>query len=149
LGPLQDNGGPTQTIAPLAGSPALNAGDPAQLGVPDQRGVVRSGGVNIGAYQASASTYVFAGGLQFAVGLQAYYAFDGNGLDSSGNGRDLTLVGNPTFVPGKFGQALFFDGTGNQYAIRPVIDPVFNFGSSDFTVQVWVNYSLSPAVRQQ
>ena len=31
LGPLQDNGGPTQTRALLAGSPALNAGDPAQL----------------------------------------------------------------------------------------------------------------------
>jgi hypothetical protein len=55
LGPLQDNGGPTQTMALLAGSPALNAGDPAQLGVADQRGVVRTGGVNIGAYQASAS----------------------------------------------------------------------------------------------
>jgi hypothetical protein len=58
LGPLQDNGGPTQTMALLPGSPALNAGDPAQLGVADQRGVVRSGGVNIGAYQASASVFV-------------------------------------------------------------------------------------------
>src|SRR5262249_14633741 len=58
LGPLQDNGGPTKTHALLAGSPALNAGDPAQLGVADQRGVVRSGGVNIGAYQASASAFV-------------------------------------------------------------------------------------------
>jgi hypothetical protein len=58
LGPLQDNGGPTQTMALLAGSPALNAGDPTQLGIADQRGVVRSGGVNIGAYQASAATFV-------------------------------------------------------------------------------------------
>jgi hypothetical protein len=58
LGPLQDNGGPTETMALLVGSPALNAGDPAQLGVADQRGVVRSGGVNIGAYQASASAFV-------------------------------------------------------------------------------------------
>jgi predicted outer membrane repeat protein len=58
LGPLQDNGGSTQTMAVLAGSPALNAGDPAQLGVPDQRGVVRTGGVNIGAYQASATTFL-------------------------------------------------------------------------------------------
>jgi hypothetical protein len=55
LGPLQNNGGPTETMAVLAGSPALNAGDPSQLGVADQRGVVRDGGVNIGAYQASAS----------------------------------------------------------------------------------------------
>jgi hypothetical protein len=46
LGPLQDNGGPTQTMALLAGSPALDAADPAQRGVADQRGVVRSGGVS-------------------------------------------------------------------------------------------------------
>jgi hypothetical protein len=58
LGPLQDNGGPTQTMALLAGSPALNAGDPDQLGSPDQRGVIRTGSVNIGAYQASASTFL-------------------------------------------------------------------------------------------
>ncbi len=58
LGPLQDNGGTTPTMAPLPGSPALDAGDPDQLGVPDQRRVVRSGGVNIGAYQASASIFL-------------------------------------------------------------------------------------------
>jgi hypothetical protein len=58
LGPLRDNGGPTQTMALLPGSPALNAGDPNQLGTPDQRGVVRTGGVNIGAYQASATAFV-------------------------------------------------------------------------------------------
>jgi hypothetical protein len=44
LGPLQDNGGLTWTHAPLAGSPAIDTGDPAALpgvgGVPsrDQRG---------------------------------------------------------------------------------------------------------------
>jgi hypothetical protein len=58
LGSLQDNGGPTETMALLRGSLALNAGDPSQLGVPDQRGVVRSGGVNIGAYQASATAFL-------------------------------------------------------------------------------------------
>jgi hypothetical protein len=60
LGPLQDNGGPTQTMALLSGSPALNAGDPDQLGMPDQRGVLRTGGVNIGAYQASATAFVLS-----------------------------------------------------------------------------------------
>jgi hypothetical protein len=58
LGPLADNRGPTLTHALLPGSPALNAGNPNQLGVPDQRGVVRSSGVNIGAYQASASAFI-------------------------------------------------------------------------------------------
>jgi hypothetical protein len=77
VGPLQDNGGPTQTIALLPGGPALNAGDPNQLGTTDQRGVVRSGGVNIGAYQASATGIVVSApntvqsGLPFDVTVTA------------------------------------------------------------------------------
>jgi hypothetical protein len=58
LAPLGDYGGPTQTMPLLPGSAALNAGDPDQAGSPDQRGVVRSGGVNIGAFQASAASFV-------------------------------------------------------------------------------------------
>jgi hypothetical protein len=61
LGPLQNNGGPTQTMALQAGSPALGTGDPAQVNSPDQRGVPRTGGVDIGAYQASATTFLVAG----------------------------------------------------------------------------------------
>jgi hypothetical protein len=57
LGDLHGNGGPTLTHALLPGSPALNAGDPSQLGSPDQRGVIRTGGVNIGAFQASAAAF--------------------------------------------------------------------------------------------
>jgi hypothetical protein len=81
LGPLQDNGGPTKTHALLAGSPALNSGDPGQLGVADQRGVVRAGAVNIGAYQASASALVVtvpgtvASGTPFDVSVQAVDIF--------------------------------------------------------------------------
>jgi hypothetical protein len=83
-------------------------------------------------------------------GLQGYWNFDGNGLDSSGNGRDLTLVGNPEFVTGEFGQALYLQGDGLQYAMRSVSDSAFAFlGSSDYTVQIWVNYNLSPSARQQ
>ncbi|MCA9102605.1 MAG: hypothetical protein KDA63_15705 [Planctomycetales bacterium] len=57
LGPLADNGGPTRTHAVMPGSPALNAGDPAFVGPPnnDQRGApfVRvSGTIDIGAYEA-------------------------------------------------------------------------------------------------
>jgi len=60
LGPLQDNGGPTQTIALEAGSPAINAGDETICAAPpvnnlDQRGVVRPGAgatnCSIGAYE--------------------------------------------------------------------------------------------------
>ena len=58
LGPLADNGGPTQTFALLAGSPAINAGSnaliPADV-VTDQRGPgfarIVGGTVDIGAFE--------------------------------------------------------------------------------------------------
>jgi hypothetical protein len=53
LGPLSDNGGPTQTMALQDSSPARGAGDPGLLGTTDQRGVLRSGAVDIGAFQAT------------------------------------------------------------------------------------------------
>jgi predicted outer membrane repeat protein len=62
LGPLQDNGGPTQTRALLEGSPAINAGNPLGCGdesfgvlTTDQRGVDRPVGsaCDIGAYERS------------------------------------------------------------------------------------------------
>jgi plastocyanin len=58
LGLLQDNGGSTFTHALLAGSPAINAGNPAgcadENGVllaTDQRGYVRNGVCDMGAYE--------------------------------------------------------------------------------------------------
>src|SRR5262249_24430050 len=81
LGVLQDNGRPTPTMALLARSPALNAGDPSQANTPDQRGVVRSGGVNIGASQSSASALVLTApdvvlaGQPFAVTVAAVDVF--------------------------------------------------------------------------
>jgi hypothetical protein len=59
LGPLADNGGPTQTHALLTGSPAIDAGDTPSCAALDQRGVVRPADGNadgnpvcdIGAYE--------------------------------------------------------------------------------------------------
>jgi hypothetical protein len=56
-------------MALLPGSPALNAGDPNELGAADQRGVIRSGGVNIGAYQASASAFVLSAPAKVTTGV--------------------------------------------------------------------------------
>jgi hypothetical protein len=104
LGPLQNNGGPTKTMALLAGSPALNTGDPAQLGVPDQRGVIRSGGVNIGAYQASASAFVLTApatvtaGVAFDVTLMAVDPFGQVALGYTGTVSFATTDTNPAVV---------------------------------------------------
>ena len=53
LGPLGNWGGPTETIRLLAGSPAIDAGDPALTATTDQRGVGRpqGSGVDVGAYE--------------------------------------------------------------------------------------------------
>jgi hypothetical protein len=53
LGPLQDNGGPTQTHAVLPFSPVLDAGDPALAGTTDQRGITRQALPEIGAFEVA------------------------------------------------------------------------------------------------
>src|SRR5262245_20413688 len=71
LGPLQDNGGPTQTMALLYGSPALDAGDGTAAPAYDQRGPgfarIVGGTIDIGAFEAQsppapqASSFVVSG----------------------------------------------------------------------------------------
>ena len=63
LGALANNGGPTNTMLPLAGSPAINTGDNSLIDPGDsvdQRGVVRinQGTVDIGAVESGPPTVV-------------------------------------------------------------------------------------------
>ncbi|WP_406694879.1 choice-of-anchor Q domain-containing protein [Singulisphaera sp. Ch08] len=63
LGPLTWNGGPTQTMAPLPGSPAIDAGDGSRIPtgvVIDQRGVprIKHGVLDIGAFESGSQTLV-------------------------------------------------------------------------------------------
>jgi hypothetical protein len=130
LGPLQDNSGPTQTLALVAGSPALNAGDPAQLDVADQRGVIRAGGVNIGAYKASASAFVLTApatataGAPFDLTVKAVDTFGQTAVGyagsvhfSSADGQAV-LLDDCTFTSGDAGMHTFSGVTlktaGNQ-----------------------------------
>lgn len=50
IGPLADNGGPTLSHMPLAGSPAINSGGPG-CPTPDQRGALRAGGCDAGSVE--------------------------------------------------------------------------------------------------
>jgi hypothetical protein len=51
LGPLAANGGPTKTVALQSLSPAIDRGDPEAAPPADQRGYLRSGLPDIGAYE--------------------------------------------------------------------------------------------------
>ncbi|MGB8991067.1 MAG: LamG domain-containing protein [Desulfobaccales bacterium] len=73
--------------------------------------------------------------------LIGYWAFDGSGADGSGNNRPVTLFGSAAFGTGLFGQALSLPGQADSFAARTVNDAAFNFDTSDFTVQVWVNFT--------
>ena len=54
LAPLGDNGGPTRTHALLAGSPAIDGGDPSRCLPRDQRLIDRPGGAcDIGAFEGN------------------------------------------------------------------------------------------------
>jgi hypothetical protein len=122
LGPLQDNGGPTQTMALLAGSRALNAGEPNELGNTDQRGVVRAGGVNIGAYQASACAFVLTApatiraGAPLDVTVKAVDPFGQTALGYTGTAHftssdgQAVLPGDYTFASGDAGMHTFSGG---------------------------------------
>jgi hypothetical protein len=61
LGPLANNGGPTQTMALLAGSPCLDAGTASGAPSTDQRGVSRGTPPDIGAYELEPSATDAAG----------------------------------------------------------------------------------------
>jgi hypothetical protein len=62
LGPLQNNGGPTQTLALMTGSPAINAG--SVLALPrDQRGYIRPDAPDIGAFEFGGTIPVRLGNI--------------------------------------------------------------------------------------
>ena len=56
LTPLGNYGGTTQTIALLAGSPAINAGTATGAPTTDQRGAARVGATDIGAFEFNSTT---------------------------------------------------------------------------------------------
>jgi hypothetical protein len=82
LGPLQNNGGPTQIMALLSGSPAINAGDNTNAPASDQRGPgfprVFGGAIDIGAFEAQNLTGLSVSGFPSVI--------------TAGNGGSFTVT---------------------------------------------------------
>jgi hypothetical protein len=114
LGPLQNNGGPTQTHAPLPSSPAIDAGDPAgcrdNLGAPlttDQRGLPR--GVNsdpcdIGAVEAQPAVGLVAAVLpgSRSVQVNATATAFGTLINTGPTSATSCRITPPPIVPAAF-----------------------------------------------
>jgi len=71
-----------------------------------------------------------------ALGVVAAYSFENDVKDSSGNGYDGAVLGAPTFVAGRTGQALKLNGVSDCVNLGSW--PVFNFAGS-FSISVWAN----------
>ena len=69
--------------------------------------------------------------------LGAYFKFNGDVTDSSGNGLNGTAFNSPTFVAGKYQTGINFNGT-TQYVSVP--DSAFLEGSSgNISIFFWIN----------
>ncbi len=75
-------------------------------------------------------------------GLLAYYPFNGDAFDSSGNQHNGTLNGGITWVTDRFGHpsgACHFDGTSAYITIGDSAgDLNFNVDSQSYTISCWV-----------
>jgi len=76
--------------------------------------------------------------------LVGYWTFDeGSGTivyDSSGQGNDGTIEGDPQWVAGKIGGAMQFDGDDDQIQLKFIFTTL---GSSSNTVAVWIKAPLT------
>ncbi|HEX9005067.1 MAG TPA: putative Ig domain-containing protein, partial [Blastocatellia bacterium] len=114
LGLLADNGGPTQTVALLPGSPAINAGTNTDAPATDQRNVSRVGLTDIGAFESRGFTLAITGGSNQSTLVNVAFASplsvtvsSGFGepvsggevtFTSPGSGASATLSGSPAII---------------------------------------------------
>jgi hypothetical protein len=121
LAPLGFYGGPTSTCALLVGSPAIDTGCPDDVNLPDQRGVARAGGVNIGAYQATANHFVFTH-LPASVSVGQWFSFTLVAEDQFGQ-TAVGYTGTVTFSSSDFfaarpGPQTFVLASGGQITLN-------------------------------
>jgi hypothetical protein len=119
LGPLQNNGGPTLTMALLPGSPAIDAGNNSNAQAYDQRGFARVVGsaIDIGAFEVQPGTQVTHLGVSGPASAVA-------GTPFTVTVQALNDLSNP--VPGYTGTIHFTSSDG-----RAVLPADFTFTASD------------------
>ena len=81
--------------------------------------------------------------------LVAYYPFDGNSEDSSGNGNNGEIIGGSKWDKGKFGDAVHLDV--GAHVEMQVSDTLHGdlFKNDPFTISVWINPTFEGGTWQQ
>jgi hypothetical protein len=119
LGPLQFAGGPTPTRPLLAGSPAINAGNPSTCTPLDQRDVPRQGICDIGAFEFTAAaapdTVIVSGPSQITTDRTPAFTFSST---VPGTTFECSLDNGP-FVP----------------CTSPFVPPTLKAGTHSFRVR--------------
>ncbi|HSD07874.1 LamG-like jellyroll fold domain-containing protein, partial [Flavobacterium sp.] len=76
-------------------------------------------------------------------GLLAYYPFNGNANDESGNGRNGTVTG-AVLSSDRFGNANSAYTFNASSLIEILNSALLDFSINDFTISAWVNYNPNP-----
>ena len=152
LGALQDNGGPTFTHAPDSGSPVIDKGRDLSATGEDQRGSTRPVRYLNTIPPAAGGDFSDIGAVELAApgpctpppsGMVGWWPGDGNAIDVQ-SGNNGTLQDGATFASGQVAQAFQFDGVDAVVTIPN--DAAYDFGTNDFTIDTWVNFTaVAPA----
>ena len=78
-------------------------------------------------------------------GLVAWYPFNGNANDESGNGNDASVIEAQLSIDrqGNSNSCYYFNGTSNHISLN---DHLLNFGTSNFTISAWQKKAISSSV---
>jgi Fungalysin metallopeptidase (M36)/Bacterial Ig-like domain (group 3)/Fungalysin/Thermolysin Propeptide Motif len=114
---LANNGGPTQTLALLAGSAAIGAGDPGQTGTTSQNAVIRPSAPDIGAYQLGAVTIT---------------TLTDNGPNPSTYGQDVSFTATVSGGSAIDGETVFIEDASNSFVV--VASPTLTNSAVNFTI---------------
>ncbi len=166
LAPLGNYGGPTQTMALLPGSPAIDAGNNALIptGVTtDQRGLSRivNGTVDIGAFESSGFTLAATSGsgqtiagvpVPLVVTVTANNPIEpvAGGLVTFtplGSGASAQLTGNPATIgaSGKASVGATSNGVAGSYTVVALANGAAGLASFSLTNAPLVSIAVSPA----
>lgn len=158
---VQDSAGKSKTIVhPNAGATCLSEWTEWRIGIKDFTGVkmnaVKKMTIGVGNNaqpKPSGVGRLFFDDIQYGrpiipVGLVAQYSLEDNVDDSSGNGHNGVIVGEPVFVNGPTGKgkAIQFNGQVGQYVDLGTFNPSDETGK--LSVSLWANWKGATGLYQ-